>query len=97
MAVGRYLAVFACILVFVGIGFGQAVSNENEPTVEDDEQTAIEEGMEPLYDMTTNFLDVLQPESKGYILEILGIDGTYYENRLKPTRQHCAVCSLHDS
>ena len=61
------LWLFACVcLSTVHIGYCQ----NNEGDTERDREP-IEEGMDPLYKMTITFLDVIQPESKGNLVELI--------------------------
>ena len=62
---------FACVyLSTVHIGYCQDNGGESE-TPTGREREPIEEGMDPLYKMTVTFLDVVQPESKGNLLELV--------------------------
>ena len=40
---------------------------------ENDGPRPIDEGMEPLYTMTKIFLDLVQPENKGHVIEVIDI------------------------
>ena len=71
----QYLASILLVLGLVFVAVSAQNATEPEGLSEDDDDSAIDEGMEPFYEMTSNFLDVLQPEDKGNILAELGIDG----------------------
>lgn len=83
----RFLAAILCTFVLVngcmavdehgGSGNGTGGGGVSDGSGNKDDSTGLEEGLEPLYDMTSNFLDVIQPKGRGYILEIMGIDGRY--------------------
>ena len=66
-AIGHFMAAFVVCLLLKS----ELVWSQNDTTSDSDEgkKRPIDEGMEPLYTMTNIFLDLVQPDSRGHILE----------------------------
>ena len=74
-----------CIVLYTTIPVALSASNTSDAGTQDS-KNALVDGMKPLYKMTRQFLDIIQPRSKGNVISALGLDlsGEYHVKSTRP-------------